>query len=200
MTVSLKSYLPYYRRNLKVAVPVMLSQAGQVLVMQIDNMMVGRVGTTELAAASFANSVFIIGMVFGMALAPLPNLTSKYILADVFDEIDFHYDTHQAAVEAVEIASNPYKPKFSVSTAQIQSAVDNPSDCNNTEGDYFQFEERVFSSHNCQIPSTSTNAYAYGYAYRGSPYNPQTTDNPARISFYEEDEQNPNSMFIELGD
>lgn len=44
----------------------MLSQAGQVLVMQIDNMMVGRVGTTELAAASFANSVFIIGMVFGM--------------------------------------------------------------------------------------------------------------------------------------
>lgn len=62
----LKNYLPYYRRNLNVAVPVMLSQAGQVLVQQIDNMMVGRVGTTELAAASFANSVFIIGMVFGM--------------------------------------------------------------------------------------------------------------------------------------
>ncbi len=44
----------------------MLSQAGQVLVQQVDNMMVGSVGTIELAAASFANSVFILGMVLGM--------------------------------------------------------------------------------------------------------------------------------------
>lgn len=64
--MSFKAYIPFYRRNLKVAIPIMLSQAGQVLVMQIDNMMVGRVGTTELAAASFANSVFIVGLVFGM--------------------------------------------------------------------------------------------------------------------------------------
>lgn len=61
-----KDYLPYYKRNLLVAVPVMLSQAGQVLVQQVDNMMVGSVGTIELAAASFANSVFILGMVLGM--------------------------------------------------------------------------------------------------------------------------------------
>jgi MATE family multidrug resistance protein len=64
--MNIRAYMPYYRRNLRVAVPVMVSQAGQVLVQQIDNMMVGRVGTTELAAASFANSVFIVGMVFGM--------------------------------------------------------------------------------------------------------------------------------------
>jgi len=61
-----KDYLPYYKRNLIVAVPVMLSQAGQVLVQQVDNMMVGSVGTLELASASFANSVFILGMVVGM--------------------------------------------------------------------------------------------------------------------------------------
>ncbi len=61
-----KHYLPYYKRNLSIAIPVMLSQMGQILVQQIDNMMVGHVGTTELAAASFANSVFIIGMVMGM--------------------------------------------------------------------------------------------------------------------------------------
>lgn len=61
-----ENYLPYYRRNLQIAVPVMLSQAGQVLVQQVDNMMVGSVGTTELAAASFANSVFILGMILGM--------------------------------------------------------------------------------------------------------------------------------------
>jgi len=62
----LRTYLPFYKRNLKVALPVMLSQAGQVMVQQVDNMMVGRVGTTELAAASFANSIFVIGMVMGM--------------------------------------------------------------------------------------------------------------------------------------
>ncbi len=66
--MAFQDYLPYYKRNLKVAVPVMLSQAGQVLVQQVDNMMVGAVGTTELAAAAFANSVFILGMVFGMGV------------------------------------------------------------------------------------------------------------------------------------
>jgi len=64
----LKEYLPYYKRNLFIAIPVMLSQAGQVLVQQVDNMMVGAVGTTELAAAAFANSIFILGLVFGMGI------------------------------------------------------------------------------------------------------------------------------------
>lgn len=46
----------------------MISQIGQVSVSLIDNMMVGHVGTPELAAASFANSVFMIGMFFGMGI------------------------------------------------------------------------------------------------------------------------------------
>lgn len=44
----------------------MIAQAGQMSVQLIDSIMVGHVGTTELAAASFAGSVFIIGFVFGM--------------------------------------------------------------------------------------------------------------------------------------
>lgn len=64
--MDVRSYIPFYKRNLKVAIPVMLSQAGQVLVQQVDNMMVGKVGTVELAAAAFANSIFILGMVFAM--------------------------------------------------------------------------------------------------------------------------------------
>ncbi len=63
------SYLPFYKRNLKIAAPIMLSQAGQVLVQQVDNMMVGMVGTAELAAAAFANSVFVMAMVFGMGFS-----------------------------------------------------------------------------------------------------------------------------------
>ncbi len=48
--------------------PVVISQIGQVSVSLIDNMMVGHVGTSELAAASFANSIFMIGMFFGMGI------------------------------------------------------------------------------------------------------------------------------------
>lgn len=66
--MSLKYYIPYYKRNLHLAFPIVLSQLGQISVSLIDNMMVGHVGTTELAAASFANSVFTVGLVFGMGL------------------------------------------------------------------------------------------------------------------------------------
>lgn len=50
------------------AFPIVLSQIGQVTVSLADNMMVGHVGTTELAGAAFANSVFMIGMIFGMGI------------------------------------------------------------------------------------------------------------------------------------
>ncbi|PLX25201.1 MAG: MATE family efflux transporter [Salinivirgaceae bacterium] len=63
-----KSYLPFYKRNLAVAIPVVLSQAGQMTVQLADNMMVGHVGTSELAAASFANSIYIVGFVLGLGL------------------------------------------------------------------------------------------------------------------------------------
>jgi len=62
----MKQFFPYYKRILTLAFPVMLSQLGQVLVQQVDNMMVGSVGTIELAAASFAGNIFLIGMVIGM--------------------------------------------------------------------------------------------------------------------------------------
>ncbi|HYQ58358.1 MAG TPA: MATE family efflux transporter [Draconibacterium sp.] len=63
-----QDYIPFYKRNLALAFPIVLSQIGQVTVSLADNMMVGHVGTTELAAASFANSIFMIGMVFGMGV------------------------------------------------------------------------------------------------------------------------------------
>lgn len=66
--MKLHEYFPFYRRNLLLAAPVVMSQIGQVTVSLIDNMMVGYVGTTELAAASFANNVFMIGMIFGMGI------------------------------------------------------------------------------------------------------------------------------------
>ncbi|BBE20874.1 hypothetical protein AQPE_5069 [Aquipluma nitroreducens] len=61
-------YIPVYRKNLTLAIPVIFSQLGQVTVNLADNMMVGHVGTTELAAASFAINIFHIGMLFGLGL------------------------------------------------------------------------------------------------------------------------------------
>jgi MATE family multidrug resistance protein len=66
--MKIKQYIPFYKRNLSLAFPIVLAQIGQVTVSLADNMMVGHVGTTELAAAAFANSVFMIGMIFGMGL------------------------------------------------------------------------------------------------------------------------------------
>jgi MATE family multidrug resistance protein len=65
----IKEYLPYYQRNLKVAVPVIIASAGQITVTMADNIMVGWVNAMELAAMSFSGAVYSIGMVFGMGFA-----------------------------------------------------------------------------------------------------------------------------------
>ncbi len=63
---SFSTYLPYYKRNLKVAFPVMLTQFGAALVGLADSIMVGHYGTTDLAAVSFSNAIFFTVMVFSM--------------------------------------------------------------------------------------------------------------------------------------
>ena len=62
----LKSYLPYYKRNLKVALPVMFTQFGAAMVGLADSIMVGHYGTADLAAVSFSNALFFTVMVFAM--------------------------------------------------------------------------------------------------------------------------------------
>lgn len=53
---------------MKLAFPVILSQAGQILVQLVDNAMVGRLGATPLAAVSFGGSVFFMVFVLGMGM------------------------------------------------------------------------------------------------------------------------------------
>jgi len=59
----------HYYRNFVLAYPVMLSQLGQVLVGVADSLMVGRLGAETLAAASLANVVFYVIMVFGLGVS-----------------------------------------------------------------------------------------------------------------------------------
>ena len=81
-----KEYLPYYKRNLKVALPVMLTQLGASLVGLFDSIMVGRYATVDLAAVSFSNALFFTVMVFAMGalmgLTPLVGLQMGKMSAD----------------------------------------------------------------------------------------------------------------------
>lgn len=62
--MNFKSYLPFYKRNLNLAIPVMITQAGQMIVQFADNIMVGHLGTEQFAGVAFANTLVTIGMVF----------------------------------------------------------------------------------------------------------------------------------------
>ena len=66
MTYTFREIVPYYKRNLKVAFPVMLTQLGAALVGLADSIMVGHYGTADLAAVSFSNAIFFTVMVFAM--------------------------------------------------------------------------------------------------------------------------------------
>ena len=68
----LSTYKPYYKANLQLALPVILSQIGQITVQLADTAMVGHYGgddPTPLAAVSFATSVFYIVFVAAMGLS-----------------------------------------------------------------------------------------------------------------------------------
>jgi len=61
--------------TLKLAVPIALTQLGQIAMMTTDIALIGRLGTEAMAAASLAHTVFFVSFTFGMglvsAVAPL---------------------------------------------------------------------------------------------------------------------------------
>lgn len=63
-----KNWFPQYRENLTLAIPVVLSQLGQVVVQLVDNAMVGYLGALPLAAVSFGGAVFTVFLFWGTGL------------------------------------------------------------------------------------------------------------------------------------
>ena len=62
-------YKPYYRENLILAAPIMVSQIGHMAVHFADSAIVGQfAGKTQLAAVSLVNSLFTIIMVVGLGI------------------------------------------------------------------------------------------------------------------------------------
>jgi MATE family multidrug resistance protein len=65
-----RKYRKHYRENLKLAIPVAISQLGHTLVHTADSVIVGHfAGTTALAAVSLVNSIFMIILVLGIGIA-----------------------------------------------------------------------------------------------------------------------------------
>ncbi|WP_026898382.1 MATE family efflux transporter [Daejeonella oryzae] len=63
-------YSLHYRSNLKLAIPVVISQLGHTLVHTADSVIVGHfAGTISLAAVSVVNSIFTIVLVIGIGLS-----------------------------------------------------------------------------------------------------------------------------------
>ncbi|MEC8323145.1 MAG: MATE family efflux transporter, partial [Bacteroidota bacterium] len=70
-----RTYTKEFKYNWHLAAPVILGMLGHVLVGFVDNIMVGRLGSAELAAVSLGNSFFFIAMALGIgfstAITPL---------------------------------------------------------------------------------------------------------------------------------
>lgn len=63
-------YKPYYKENLHLALPIVVSQLGHTLVQVADSMIVGHfTDTTQLAAVSLVNSLFTIILVIGLGIS-----------------------------------------------------------------------------------------------------------------------------------
>lgn len=71
----LSKYTREFRYNLNLSYPVIVGLLGHTLVQFIDNIMVGQLGTAELAAVSLGNSFFFVAMSIGIgfstAITPL---------------------------------------------------------------------------------------------------------------------------------
>jgi MATE family multidrug resistance protein len=67
--VTLSIYTKEFRANLQLAYPVILGMLGHTFMSLVDNIMVGRLGPTELAAVSLGNSMVFIAMSVGIGFS-----------------------------------------------------------------------------------------------------------------------------------
>ncbi len=75
MVHALNQYTQEFRYNLNLSYPVIIGLLGHTMVQLVDNIMVGQLGTAELAAVSLGNSFFFVAMSIGIgfstAITPL---------------------------------------------------------------------------------------------------------------------------------
>jgi multidrug resistance protein, MATE family len=75
MKIRLERYTIHAKKAIKIAIPIVVAEAGTQLTHVADSIMVGNVSALHLAASSLANYIFLIPLLFGMgstmAITPL---------------------------------------------------------------------------------------------------------------------------------
>ncbi|WP_175335391.1 MATE family efflux transporter [Polaribacter reichenbachii] len=84
--MNLTQYTSEFQYNWKLAAPVMLGMLGHTFVAFIDNIMVGQLGTAELAAVSLGNSFMFIAMSIGIGFSTA--ITPLIAEADASDNLE----------------------------------------------------------------------------------------------------------------
>lgn len=81
-------YKPFYKDNLILALPIVVSQLGHTMVNMADSIIVGHfAGTVQLAAVSLVNSIFMLILVLGLGISyGLTPLIAKMNGAKNYDE------------------------------------------------------------------------------------------------------------------
>ncbi|MGG7034650.1 MAG: MATE family efflux transporter [Flavobacterium sp.] len=67
--MNLTQYTKEFRYNIELAYPVILGMLGHTLIAIVDNIMVGKLGSTELAAVSLGNSLVFVAMSLGIGFS-----------------------------------------------------------------------------------------------------------------------------------
>ncbi len=67
--MQIKRYTQYFKPTIKIALPIVVAQAGGQITSMADMIMVGNVSSLHLAAASVANYIFLVPFLFGIGLA-----------------------------------------------------------------------------------------------------------------------------------
>ena len=91
--MNLVKYTSEFKYNWKLAAPVMLGMLGHTFVTFIDNIMVGQLGTAELAAVSLGNSFMFIAMSIGIGFSTA--ITPLIAEADSSNNLEQARDTYK---------------------------------------------------------------------------------------------------------
>ena len=69
MSLSVSSILDESRTTIRLAIPLIIGQLGQMLIGLSDTLMLGWLGVTQLAASSFANTIIYLPMMVGIGMS-----------------------------------------------------------------------------------------------------------------------------------
>lgn len=97
----LKLQSTYYKDNIRLAFPVVLANVGQAVVQIADNIMVGRLGTSELASVAFAGTVVTTLLVCGIGIAiSLTPIVGSFYVSGSYRNIS-HYFQNSISLNAL---------------------------------------------------------------------------------------------------